>query len=343
MAAADIDAVRSEFRAWIAEHWDPGLSLLAWRRALVAAAWATPSWPESDLGRGLPPWADDVVRHELAAAGAPANPVGVGMMLAAPTILAHGDEGARRRFLEPIVTGAETWCQLFSEPGAGSDLAGLTTRAVRDGDEWLVTGQKVWNTSAHHADFGLLAARTDWDVPKHRGLTYFALPMHQAGVEVRPLRQRPRHGGGTGRALDEARRQAEEYFATYVWYPQRAGRVDLLDERARDTGRRADPVVRQAVAAVISRHRSSGWTAQRAEGTRALGRTPGAEGSIGKLGLSVVAKAAANAHSLIGGAHGMLAGPASPAEGMVAEKVLGLPREPSEVRHTPFRDLPRNG
>ena len=116
-------------------------------------------------------------------------PVGSGTWLAAPTILAHGSDELRDRLLAPILTGEETWCQLFSEPGAGSDLAGLTTTAVLDGDEWVINGQKVWNTSAHHADMGMLLARTDRDVPKHRGITYFVLPMKQPGVEVRQLRQ----------------------------------------------------------------------------------------------------------------------------------------------------------
>lgn len=111
------------------------------------------------------------------------------MALAGPTILTHGPDELRERFLLPILTGEELWCQLFSEPGAGSDLAGLTTSAHLDGDEWVINGQKVWNTSAHHADFGILVARTNWDAPKHRGITYFVLPMHQSGVEVRPLRQ----------------------------------------------------------------------------------------------------------------------------------------------------------
>jgi alkylation response protein AidB-like acyl-CoA dehydrogenase len=116
-------------------------------------------------------------------------PVGPGTGFVAPTLLAHGPDPIRDRFLEPILTGRETWCQLFSEPGSGSDLAGLTTRADLDGDEWLVNGQKVWTTSADHADFGILLARTDWNAPKHRGITFLALPMHQPGVTVRPLRQ----------------------------------------------------------------------------------------------------------------------------------------------------------
>ncbi|MGH9033927.1 MAG: acyl-CoA dehydrogenase family protein [Acidimicrobiia bacterium] len=114
---------------------------------------------------------------------------GFGMYLAAPTIVAHGSEELKTRLLRPLFTAEDIWCQLFSEPGAGSDLAGLSTRAVRDGDEWVVDGQKVWNTLAHAADRGMLVARTDPDAPKHRGLTYFALDMHAPGVEVRPLRQ----------------------------------------------------------------------------------------------------------------------------------------------------------
>ncbi|MGZ4691602.1 MAG: acyl-CoA dehydrogenase family protein, partial [Acidimicrobiia bacterium] len=114
---------------------------------------------------------------------------GFGLYLAAPTIVKHAQEQTRARLLRPLFTGEEVWCQLFSEPGAGSDLASLATRAVRDGDEWVVNGQKVWNTLAHMADRGMLVARTDPDVPKHKGLTYFALDMHAAGVEVRPLVQ----------------------------------------------------------------------------------------------------------------------------------------------------------
>src|SRR5436853_4298339 len=109
--------------------------------------------------------------------------------MALPTSLAHGTEWQKERFVRAMLRGDEVWCQLFSEPGAGSDLAGLTTRAERDGDEWVVSGQKVWTTGAHLAAFGMLLARTNWDVPKHRGITYFALPMRQSGVEARPLRQ----------------------------------------------------------------------------------------------------------------------------------------------------------
>ena len=145
------------------------------------------------------------MHEELSDGGAVGPPVGGGMALAAPTILEHGPDALRARLLRRIITGEDTWCQLFSEPGSGSDLAGLTTRAELDGDEWVVNGQKVWNTSAHHADYGMLLARTDWDVPKHRGISYFALPMHQAGVEVRPLRQMNRHASFNEVFLTDAR------------------------------------------------------------------------------------------------------------------------------------------
>jgi alkylation response protein AidB-like acyl-CoA dehydrogenase len=170
-------ALRREVAQWLAAHWDPGLGLLEWRERLVDGRWAVPSWPSRWHGRDLPGWADKVVADEIRDAGAVGTPLGGGMSLAAPTILAHGGDDLRERLLRPTITGALTWCQLFSEPGAGSDLAGLSTTAVRDGDDWIINGQKVWNTSAHHADFGMLLARTDWDVPKHAGISYFALPM----------------------------------------------------------------------------------------------------------------------------------------------------------------------
>jgi alkylation response protein AidB-like acyl-CoA dehydrogenase len=355
------------------------------------------------------------VAEELARAGAVGPPQGVGMYLAAPTILHHGADHVKGLFIRPTVTGEITWCQLFSEPGAGSDLAGLTTRAEPDGDEWVVNGQKVWNTSAAHADYGLLLARTDWDAPKHRGITYFAIPMHQTGIEVRPLRQMNGHAsfnevfltdarvpsanivgdvgngwavalttlaherrlaaalathpvpkGAVGRAWEEAAAEHARVSAPYRWYPQRAGRVDLVIERAIATGKNRDPVVRQAIARLLALAWSAQWTAQRGATARALGRTPGPEGSLGKLSSSNIARTASRVHALIAGASGMLAGPDAPLDGTVTEvflsvpavsiaggtdeiqrnilgeRILGLPKEPDTARDVPFRLTPRN-
>ena len=148
-------------------------------------------FPEGSGGLGLSPTLQRHVDGRLRAAGAraPHGTLFFGLSLAGPTVATHGSDELRPRALRPMFTGEEIWCQLFSEPGAGSDLAGLATRAVKDGDEWIVNGQKVWNTLAHLADRGMLVARTDPELPKHKGLTYFMVDMHAPGVEVRPLRQ----------------------------------------------------------------------------------------------------------------------------------------------------------
>ena len=398
------DDIRAEARAWIEENWDPELSLREWRERLVDAGWACPSWPTEYLGKGLPPEADRIVEEELSRAGAVGTPAGVSTGLAAPTILRFGSDDLKARLLRPILTGEHTWCQLFSEPGSGSDLAGLTTRAERDGDEFVINGQKVWNTSAHHAEYGLLLARTDWDAPKHRGITYFAFPMQQPGVEVRPLKQMngyqsfnevfmsdARVGAdnvigevgngwpgatftlgverasfarfarrppivGTGRAVKEAQEEAEGYFSTYVWYPQRTGRPDLVVPRAQEFGKGADPMLRQKIARLYSMQRAAEWTARR----------PEVNGSLHKLMTTRIARAAAEIHGMIGGPRGMLSGPPSTADGLVAEilvsvpaisiaggtdevqrniigeRVLDLPKEPQVDKDIPFRDVPRN-
>ena len=155
----------------------------------LGLAWV--HFPEGLGGLGVPPNLQRLVDGRLRAAGAKSHDARefFGLTMAGPTVVTHGSEALRERLLRRMFTGEDAWCQLFSEPGAGSDLAGLATRAGRDGDEWVVTGQKVWNTLAHIADRGMLPARTDPDVPKHKGLSYFALDMHAEGVEVRPLRQ----------------------------------------------------------------------------------------------------------------------------------------------------------
>jgi len=185
--------LRDRVRAFLADH-DPATTPRdQFLDARFDAGLAAVHYPVGHGGLGLPRSLQAAADEELAKAGAPVldlarNPIGLGM--AAPTIIAFGTEEQKQRWLRPLWTAEEIWCQLFSEPGAGSDLAGLATRAVRAGDsEWVVNGQKVWTSLAHRARWGLLLARTDPDVPKHAGLSYFVVDMHAPGVEVRPLRQ----------------------------------------------------------------------------------------------------------------------------------------------------------
>ncbi|MEE2777543.1 MAG: acyl-CoA dehydrogenase family protein [Acidobacteriota bacterium] len=187
------DEIRAEAGAWLDEHWSPDRPLLEWRNLVIDAGWAAPHWPKEWYGRGFTLEQTDLVEDVFNERGAvPAAKIGP-RRLASETILACGSDDQKRRYLRPILTGEHTWCQLFSEPGSGSDLAGMTTRAELVGGGWVLNGQKVWNTSAHHADFGLLVARSNWDVPKHQGISYFLLDMRQPGVEVRPLRQMNGH------------------------------------------------------------------------------------------------------------------------------------------------------
>ncbi len=415
MKDMDEASLRAEVRDWLAEHWKPDLGLLEWRSMLVDSGWGCPGWPKEWFGRGLPVPLANAVTEEIRSAGA----VGVAQsgvrMLAAATIMEHGTDEQKTRFLRPILTGEDTWCQLFSEPGSGSDLAGLTTRADRKGDHWVVNGQKVWTTSAHHARYGMLLARTDWDVPKHRGLTFFLIDIEQPGVDVRPLRQMNGHasfnevffteahvpadrmlgklnGGwpvaittlanerraadgmrnwgrgekGEGRAFAELAEEIRTVNEPYKWYPQRAGRVDLIVERARATGADHDPVVRQEIAKALMLEQASQWTSRRAREAQALGRAPGPEGSLGKLAASHVARAAARAHTLVSGADSSLTGTDGPMDGLIAEillsvpaisiaggtdeiqhniiseRVLGMPKEPRADIDVPFREVPRN-
>jgi alkylation response protein AidB-like acyl-CoA dehydrogenase len=187
--------LRSEARQWFEENWDPDLDLGTWWERLADSGFAMPTWPSEWYGRGLSSRAAAVVHEERKRVGAYGPPSGIGVMMAGPTIVNHGTDEQRKRFLPSMVSGKEVWCQLFSEPGAGSDLASLATRAVRDGDEWVVNGQKVWTSGAQFSKWGILIARTDPDQPKHRGITYFVIDMEQPGIEVRPLKEMT--GGAT--------------------------------------------------------------------------------------------------------------------------------------------------
>jgi alkylation response protein AidB-like acyl-CoA dehydrogenase len=197
--------VVEEVRAWLEENWDPDLTVGEWWERLGLAGWAAPGLPVTAYGRGLNRNDSVAVQNAIADFGALGAPGGLGLLLAAPTIATHGTQEQIDLYVRDIVTGRKAWCQLFSEPGAGSDLAGLQTRAIKDGEEWIVTGQKVWTSAGHVSDLGMLIARTDPDVPKHQGITYFAIDMHQPGVDIRPLVEMTGHAMFNEVFLEEAR------------------------------------------------------------------------------------------------------------------------------------------
>ena len=411
----DASDLRAEVRAWLATNWDPERSLFDWRGILADAGWGCPSWPTAWWGRGLSATLASIVEAEISGFGAVGATPGQGVTLAGATIVQHGSDDVKARYLRRAQTGEDRWCQLFSEPGSGSDLAGLTTRAERDGDEWVITGQKVWNTSAHKASMGILVARTDIDVPKHKGITFFLINMLQPGVDARPLKAmngyasfnevffneaRVAHrdivgavgegwrvaqstlaaertlpstrpvssskGDLRGRCHDEARAETEEYFSTYKWYPQRAGRADLTISQAQARASNGDPIVRQRLADLFALNSAARWTSQRARDARMAGKPPGSEGSIGKLVGSEISRRAASLHAQIAGPDAMLNGPDSPLDGLVAEilvsqpgqsiaggtdeiqhniigdRTLGLPREPSVDVDVAFREVRTN-
>ena len=191
MSADPAALVQERIEQLLAEHDPRSADPVAFRGAQYDAGLAWVHFPEGWGGLGIAPNHQRTVDAALRDAGARSADAShfFGLTMAGPTVVTHGDDALRTRLLRRMFTGEDSWCQLFSEPGAGSDLAGLACKAVRDGDEWVITGQKVWNTLAHLADRGMLVARTDPEAPKHKGMTYFALDMHAEGVEVRPLRQ----------------------------------------------------------------------------------------------------------------------------------------------------------
>jgi alkylation response protein AidB-like acyl-CoA dehydrogenase len=209
------EGFREEVRAWLREN-NPGPEpedgldeVMAyrgeWQRKLHEAGWAGISWPKEYGGRGATMIEQAIFTGEAAAAETPAPANTLGLAMGGPVVIAHGTEEQKERYLEPILTGEEIWCQGFSEPESGSDLASLKTRAVKDGDEWVVSGQKVWTTLAQYAKWCMLVARTDPDAPKHQGLTYFLMDMDQEGVEAKPLVQITGEGEFNEVFMDEAR------------------------------------------------------------------------------------------------------------------------------------------
>ncbi len=277
----------------------------AWLSRKAAAGWGCLHWPSEFGGRGATPMQRVIWQQEEGVYGALGRPFFIGQNMCAPTVMAFASDKHKARYLPPLVSGEEIWCQLFSEPAAGSDLAGLRTRADRDGDDWIVTGQKIWTSGAQCSDFGLLLARTDASVPKHKGLTMFFVDMRSPGIDIRPIRQANGQSGFS------------EVFFTDVRIPdaQRLGDVGggwkaslttlmnerlsigavistglpaLLDlcERVPTTNGRAaieDRAVRSRLATWACRHSGLVHTSMRAISALSRGETPGPESSIGKL------------------------------------------------------------
>jgi len=293
----DDDPRRAAVRAWLAEHPDPS------GRDLAAAGYVAPHWPRP-YGLGADPVTQIVIDAELDAAGVarPSNPIGIGW--AGPTLLHAGTAEQQARYLPGILSGEDIWCQLFSEPGAGSDLAGLSTRAVRDGDEWVVDGQKIWTSLAHQSRYGILIARTDPDAPKHEGISYFVCPMDAPGVEIRPIVEMT--GGHTfnevfltgvripaenlvgdehrGWALAKVTLGNERVSLSdggALWgHGPRAGDLVEVVHRAGGT---ADAPVRQQLAALHTEAEILRLTRLRTVTARIKGEPPGAEASIRKI------------------------------------------------------------
>jgi alkylation response protein AidB-like acyl-CoA dehydrogenase len=355
--------VREEVRAFL-KRWDPKMPAVQWRGLLADTGWGLPTWPREWHGRGLSRELARIVAEEFAEAGATGVAGGLAVMLAGPTIIAHGSDEQKRRFLRPIVTGEEPWCQLFSEPGAGSDLAGVQTRAVRHGDEWIVNGQKVWTSGAVGAAFGMLVARTDPDVPKHQGISYFALDMRQPGVDVRPLKQM--NGGasfnevfftdarvpsenliggennGWGVALTTLANERVGLGGGGVMVGSLGGRRPAPSEQqaermrrggrggrqvaalAQSLGKWDDPVVRQQVVQLYMLQEVARFNALRSRAAAQAGGRPGPEGSLGKLSASRISHYSAKLNVGLLGAGGMLTGTDAPGNGAFALQLLSM-------------------
>ena len=351
---AEDDPRRLAVREWIRANPKPKASTLA------LAGYVAPHWP-TPWGLGADPIHQLIIDDELSRAEIrrPTNPIGIGW--AGPTLLFAGTDAQKARYLAPLLSGEEFWCQLFSEPGSGSDLASLGTRAVRDGDEFIVNGQKIWTSGAQHAKFGILIARTDPDLPKHKGVSYFVCPMDAAGIEIRPITEMT--GGHT----------FNEVFFTDVRIPAenlvgdlndgwRLAKVTLGNERVslstggvlwgngptalemldavRANGPVIDPLMRQRIAGIYTEHVVLDLIRLRTLSARLRGEQPGPEASIRKImadehGQHVMAVA----RDLLGAA-GMLTKGAAAEEfspGTDA-KGLGPGRPPNDLGHPGWYD-----
>lgn len=312
-------AVRAEVRPWMEAHgarFGPGTghqqmpdsddfvsSARAWQAELDSGGWGAPAWPTAFGGRGYGPSEVRVVKQEELRFDVPAGAFHVALNMVGPTIMQFGTDDQKGRFLDGMRRGEHLWCQLFSEPDAGSDLASLRTRAVRDGDEWVVDGQKVWTSGARYADWGILLARTDPDAPRHAGITYFLVDMRTPGIEVRPLVQinRAAHfnevflrevripaenvlgGVGEGWAVARATLGAERMMIGSI---SMSDRLDRIIAQARTSGLLESPVTRDRMVDAWIRSTLVTWTGDRVAHAMRHGGEIGPEASVIKLSLS---------------------------------------------------------
>jgi alkylation response protein AidB-like acyl-CoA dehydrogenase len=352
----------------------------AWQRTVFDGGFAGITWPREYGGRGGSPWQQAVYRAEEARYDVSSGFIASTIALAGAALLTHGRDDQKERYLRALLRGDEVWCQLFSEPDAGSDLANLGTAAAADGDEFVVDGQKVWTSGAHHADFGLLLARTNPDAPKHRGITFLILDMNSPGVDVRPLRQMtgaahfnevffdgvkvPRvavvgdvdHGWAVARTVLAAE-------STMIGNSLRFDVVAQLTRVLHDLGLTTDPIARQAFARVVTRERVLALLRERLRQDMLRGERPSVDGSVLKLLWSQAWTARAEFAAHLFGPHAVAGGDRDATywrsqllsrfggsigggtdevhRNHVAERVLGLPPEPRVDRELPWRETRR--
>jgi len=366
-------AFRDEFRSWLQDNvpGDPPEGeddayrfRRDWQRKLYDGGWAAVHWPREFGGRDASLVEAAIFNEELARARAPFPANVLGLLLAGPTIMIWGDEEQKNRYLSPIMSGEEIWCQGFSEPEAGSDLAALKTRAVKDGDEWVVTGQKVWTSGAQYSKWCMLVARTDMDAPKHKGLTYFILDMEQEAVQVRPLRQITGEAEFNELFIEEARIPDANVLggvgngwkvALTTLMNERAGlafglqvglkvKLDQLTEAATARGLLDDPIVADKLGDLHVKCEILRLTAYRGLTATMKYGQPGPEGSLTKLMWSSTNQQLMQAATDILGPEALLTdspwsfdllrsrgntiegGTTEILKNIVAERVLGLPR-----------------
>ncbi len=345
-----------------------------WQSRLADDGWACLDWPPEYGGRGSSTIETIIFEEEQSRYGVSMSAFMAALSMAAPTLMAWGTDEQKQRFLNPIRRGELVFAQLFSEPNAGSDLAGLQTRAVRDGDEFVVNGQKVWNSYAHLADWGILLARTDSDVPKHQGLSYFLVEMDSEGLQPRPLRQMTGNAEFNETFFDDVRIPAQNLIggvnngwavAQTTLHSERAAvgalssAMDIgeLVELARRQGRDDDPEVRQALSEAWIRSEVLRYLGMRVYTALSKGTEIGPEASIMKILTGDHARITSDtALRLLGpagtlsdeswvssllGHFGMKIGGGTPEiqRNVIGERILGLPREPRVDKGIPFRDL----